>query len=72
MGTARIIGIALLALGVVLLFFGFAATTSLLERFSKSVTGEYTNQTMWYIGGGAVSAAVGLGLMLFGGRSEKV
>jgi hypothetical protein len=69
MGIGRIIGLALLALGVVLLIFGFAAADSFADQFSKAFTGEYTDRTMFYIIGGAVSAVVGLGLMLFGGRA---
>lgn len=72
MGVGRIVGIALLALGIMLLIFGFTATDSLVERASKTVTGEYTDRTMFYIIGGAVAAVVGLGLTAFGGRREQV
>jgi hypothetical protein len=70
MGPARIIGIALLALGIVLLVFGLTATNSVMERVLKNVTGEYTNQTMWYIIGGVVCAVVGVALTFAGGRRE--
>ena len=70
MSGGQIAGIALFALGLVLLFFGFTATDSVLERGSKALTGEYTNQTMFYIIGGIVSAVAGLGLLLFGARKE--
>jgi hypothetical protein len=71
MGVGRVVGIALLALGVVLLFFGFTRTDSVVDQASKTFTGEYTDQTMFYIIGGIVSAVVGLGLTLFGGRRES-
>lgn len=72
MGVGRIIGIALLVLGVVLMFFGFTATDSFVERGSKILTGGYTNETMFLIIGGIVSAVVGLGLVIFGVKKEAV
>ncbi len=71
MGPGRVIGIALLALGVVLLFFGFTASNSLVDQASKTFTGQFTNQTMWLIIGGIVSAVVGLGLTVFGGSRRN-
>jgi len=68
MTVGRIVGIALLALGVVMLVFGFTATDALVERAAKTVTGRYSDQTMFLIIGGIVSAVVGLGLTIFGGR----
>jgi len=68
MTAGRLIGIALLALGLVMLFFGLNATDALVERAAKTVAGRYSDQTMFLIIGGIVSAVVGLGLTIFGGR----
>jgi hypothetical protein len=70
MGIGRIIGLALLALGVVLMIFGFTATDTLGEQASKVFFGRYTNETMAMIVGGIVSAVVGLCLTVFGARKE--
>ncbi len=64
MSTNKILGVVLLILGVVLVLFGLNATESPAEEISEAVTGRYTDQTMWYLIGGAVSALVGLVLTL--------
>lgn len=64
MKTNKIIGIILLVLGGVLVFFGLNATEAPMEELSEAVTGRYTDQTMYYLVGGAVSAVVGLVLLL--------
>ncbi len=64
MSTNKIIGIVLLVLGGVLVFFGLNATEAPMEELSEAVTGRYSDQTMYYLIGGAVSAVVGLVLLL--------
>jgi hypothetical protein len=71
MGPGRIVGIALLALGIVLLYFGYSASQSVVDQASKTFFGQFTNQTMWLIIGGIVSAVVGLGLTIFGGGRAR-
>lgn len=66
MNMKRGIGLALLILGGVLLFFGLQSTDSFGEKIVEGVTGRYSDGTMGYIIGGAVSAALGLGLLVFG------
>ncbi|MBX3725519.1 MAG: DUF3185 family protein [Xanthomonadales bacterium] len=66
MAASKLVGLVLLVLGGILLYFGFTATESIGERVVEGVTGRYTDQTMWYLIGGGVSAAAGLGLLLFG------
>ncbi len=68
MGTKRIVGIALLVIGLGLLFFGLQATDTLTEGVHETLTGRYTDETTWYLIGGAAAAIVGLVLLLFGGR----
>ena len=64
MSTNKLIGIVLLVLGGVLLFFGLNATEAPMEELTEAVTGNYSDKTMYYLIGGAVSAVVGLVLLL--------
>lgn len=68
MTTNQIIGAVVLAVGVVLLGFAYHSTNAPLEQLSNTVTGRYSNETIWYIAIG-VAAAVGGGLLVvFGAR----
>ena len=58
----RIIGAALFAIGVVLLVFAYHASNAPLEQISNTLTGHYSNQTMWYLVLG-VGGAIGGGLL---------
>ncbi len=64
MKTNKIIGLVLLVAGAVLVYFGLNATASPVEEISEAVTGRYSDQTMYYLIGGAVSAVLGLVLLL--------
>jgi hypothetical protein len=64
MKSTQVIGVALLVLGAVLLFFGYQAATSPVEEIGEALFGRYSDETMLYIIGGAVSAVVGLVLLL--------
>ncbi len=64
MKTNKIIGLVLLVAGAVLVYFGLNATESPVEEISEAVTGRYSDQTMYYLIGGAVSAVLGLVLLL--------
>ena len=66
MNGAKILGIVLIVVGAILLYFGINATESVGEQVVEGVTGRYTDNTMWYLIGGGVAAAAGLGLLLFG------
>lgn len=68
MSTARAFGLALLAAGAILLYFGWQSTESMGEKLIEGVTGRYSDGTMGYLIGGAVAAIVGIGLMLSGKR----
>ena len=71
MGSNRILGLVLLVVGVLLLYFGLHATDSVGESIKESVTGKYTDKTTWFIIGGAASTLAGLA-MLFLGRGGSV
>jgi putative Mn2+ efflux pump MntP len=68
MGTTKIAGVVLLVVGVVLLYFGIQATDAPLEQARETFTGDYSEQTMVYLIGGAAAAVGGLLLVLFGRR----
>jgi Protein of unknown function (DUF3185) len=68
MGNKRVLGLVLLVVGAVLLYFGFQATDAPLEQARESFTGDYSDQTMLYLVGGAAAAVAGLGLLFFGGK----
>jgi hypothetical protein len=64
----RIIGFAVLAIGVILLGFAFHSTNAPLEQITESLTGRYSSETMWYFAAG-IAAVVGGGLLAaFGSR----
>lgn len=60
MNTSKLIGIGLLVLGAVLLYFGFNATQSVGEELSEAFTGKYSQETMLYLIGGGIAAIAGL------------
>jgi drug/metabolite transporter (DMT)-like permease len=64
MGSNRILGIVLLVIGAILLFFGYNASQSLGDQLTETVTGKFTDETMWYIIAGAASVVVGAVLTL--------
>lgn len=64
MKISTLIGVALLAFGAILLYFGFNATQSAAEEIGEAVTGRYSDETMMYLVGGGVAAVVGLFMLL--------
>ena len=68
MDMKRIIGVVVFAIGVALLGFAYHSTNAPLEKLSNTITGRYSDETMWYFAVG-IAAAVGGGLLaMFGGR----
>jgi hypothetical protein len=68
MDGKRVIGIVLLVVGALLLYFGLQATDAPLEQVRETVTGDYSDNTMMYLIGGAAAAVAGAALLFFGGR----
>ena len=60
----KIVSIALLAGGVVLLIFGINATNSFGSDVSRFFTGAPTDKAVWMLLGGIVATVVGLVLTL--------
>lgn len=63
----RILGAVLLVVGLILLAFGVHASDSFTDSVKESVTGRYTDKTMWYLIGGSALTLVGAAVALFGG-----
>ncbi|HET8902785.1 MAG TPA: DUF3185 family protein [Saccharospirillum sp.] len=62
--SPRVLGIALLVLGVGLAFWGFQLSESIGSQLTEVVTGSETDRVMMFYIGGAVCFAVGLYLFL--------
>ena len=71
MSPQRIIGIVLLAVGVILLVIGMNSSHSFADQLSNTFTGRFTENTQWYIVGGIVVAITGASLLFFGGRGKN-
>jgi hypothetical protein len=66
----KIVGFALLALGIVLLVFGFNESHSFGSDVSRAFTGNPTDRSMWFIGGGALAVVAGLAMTVWGLRKR--
>jgi drug/metabolite transporter (DMT)-like permease len=69
MNMNQILGVAALALGAVLLGFAYHSSNAPIDQLSNTLTGRYTDQTMWYLGLGVVAAVGGGLLAVFGKRT---
>lgn len=69
MRAGQILGIIILVVGIILLGFGFNASEAPVDQISETLTGRFTDETMWYfiLGAGGVIAG-GLFLVFGGGR----
>jgi hypothetical protein len=56
----KMIGIVLLVAGAILLYFGWEAYNSAASEVTRAVTGEPTDNAMWYLIGGAAAVLIGL------------
>lgn len=60
MNPMKIIGMALILLGAVLLYFGYNASQSVTEQLTETLTGRFSDETMLYFLGGAIAIVTGL------------
>ena len=67
MTSSSWLGAVAVAIGIALLVFGINATNAPLESISETLTGRYTNSTMWLIIGG-IGALVGGFVLITTGR----
>lgn len=65
----QIIGVAFLAVGGVMLYFGYTAAHGVGEQLHETFTGRFTDSTTWYFVIGAVAATTGVGLLAFRRRA---
>ncbi|GAA0306984.1 DUF3185 family protein [Rhodovulum strictum] len=63
MTQTNIIGLVVLALGAVLLFFAWRASQAPMDQMSEALTGRFAGNTMWYLLGGVVAVVAGVGLL---------
>ena len=71
MNFQRIVGPALIVLGVILTVIGVNASHSFSDQMSDLFRGRFTDSTNWYILGGAAVAVVGLGLTVTTMRARR-
>jgi uncharacterized membrane protein YidH (DUF202 family) len=64
----KIVSLALLVGGVVLIIFGIQATDSFSSDVSRFFTGSPTNKAVWMLIGGVLAAIVGLAGTLRGSK----
>lgn len=64
----RIVSLALLVGGVVLIIAGVSATNSFSSDVSRFFTGSPTDKAVWMLLGGSVAAIVGLTMALRSGK----
>ncbi|MFW5801594.1 MAG: DUF3185 family protein [Spirochaeta sp.] len=65
MSTTRIIGIVLVIVGAVLLYFGFQASQAVGDQMVEELTGRFSDTTMWYLIGGGAAVVAGVFLAFF-------
>jgi hypothetical protein len=59
MKVCRVIGVGLVALGIVLLYYGYALTQSPVDKIYKTATGKYTTHTLQHLVGGVAAVLSG-------------
>ncbi|MFV8570294.1 DUF3185 family protein [Marinobacter sp. SBS5] len=59
MGSSKLIGIVMLVVGIILLYFGYQSTQSVGNQLTEAVSGRFTDETMWYLIGGAAITVAG-------------
>lgn len=59
MGAQKLVGIVLLVVGILLLFFGWQSSQGIDDQVTEAVTGRFTDTTIWYFIFGAAAVAAG-------------
>ena len=65
----NIVGLAIFAVGIVLLIFGFNESHSFSSDISRTFTGNPTDRSMWMIIGGAIAVIAGLVVAIRGRKA---
>ncbi len=66
----RLVSLALLVGGIILIIYGVQASESISSEFSRLFTGSPTDKTLWMLIGGCVAALVGAGGVFSGSKSS--
>jgi uncharacterized membrane protein HdeD (DUF308 family) len=66
----RIIGIALLVGGIVLLINGFKARDSVESQLSEALRGSPSRNAVWLLAGGAACSVAGIALILLPNKTS--
>jgi len=64
MDVKKIGGAVLLIVGLLFLYFGIQGSETFTDQVYETVTGRYTETTMWFLVGGTASAVAGLVLIV--------
>ena len=65
----KIISLALLVGGIVLIVYGLSASDSISSSFSRFFTGNPTDKTIWLLIGGIAATALGTVSLLRGSKA---
>ena len=65
----KAVGIALLAVGIMLIIFGVNASNSFNSDVSRFFNNRPTNETIWFLVGGVAASVVGVVALLRGPKS---
>lgn len=60
MSQKKLIGVLILIVGLVLLYFGFNQANSAMGEIGEALTGKYSDETMAYLIAGLITSVVGL------------
>lgn len=64
MKNQKLLGVALLVAGVIILYFGWRSSESVSDQVTEAFTGRFTDETMIFIIGGAVALVAGIYMTL--------
>ncbi len=59
MSNQKLLGVVLLIVGLIMLFFGWQASESVGEQLTEAVTGRFTDTTLWLLIGGVAALVAG-------------
>lgn len=60
MKSEKLVGLILLVVGLILLYFGWQSSQSMGDQISETVTGRFTDETTWFLVGGAAATVAGI------------
>lgn len=64
----KIISLAVLVAGVILLYFGYQEQQSVSSQVSEALTNQPTDNAIWFLISGAVAVIIGAGGLFFAGK----